>query len=127
MMPAQKQVFIIDDDISIGRALMILLFSHGMKAKAFSSSKEFFHSVPKNISGCLILDIHMPGADGWKTLEKFARLGLKRPVILISADMSARVQERALKAGVIGYLQKPFDELALVSLLERGFAWAELN
>jgi FixJ family two-component response regulator len=73
MADCQKRVFIVDDDGGVGRALMILLTSYGFRAEAFASAKDFFISVPAGCPGCLILDIHMPGADGWKTLAQYAR------------------------------------------------------
>jgi FixJ family two-component response regulator len=117
----KKQVYIVDDDIGVGRALMILLTTYGFKAQAFVSAKDFFAAVPNNAGGCLILDIHMPGTDGWKTMEQIDPAGRKRPIILISADMGERVQELTLKSGVMGFLQKPFNNVALLGLVNRAF------
>jgi len=122
MVYEKKQVYVVDDDVGVSRALMVLLISYGFKVNAFSSSKDFFAAVPDDAPGCLILDIHMPGIDGWKTLEQFSLAGSKRSVILISADTSNQVRTRAYKAGVIGFLQKPFGDHALVNLLQKAFA-----
>ncbi|NTV53079.1 MAG: response regulator [Candidatus Firestonebacteria bacterium] len=127
MLPKSRQVYIVDDDGGVGRALMMLLTTCGYKATAFSSTKAFFAAVPFSVPGCLILDVHMPGADAWKTLELSAQAGHRRPVILISGDLNDRIRERTLKAGVVGFLQKPFSDTALIALLQRVFEQAELK
>jgi FixJ family two-component response regulator len=111
------QIFIVDDDASVCCALGILLTTYGFKIDTFTSAKDFFRAVPNNVPGCLILDIHMPGLDGWEALKRIIKSGSKRPVIIISADKSSVNYERAMKAGASGYLQKPFDGLALVDFI----------
>ena len=67
--------------------------------------------------GCLILDIHMPGLDGWETLQHLIKSGSNRRVIIISAEKNDGLSEKALKAGAVGFLQKPFNDQALVGLI----------
>ena len=111
------QIFIVDDDVSVCRALDILLVTYGFTVDTFISAEDFFRAVPNSLPGCLLLDIHMPGLDGWETLQRLLRSGSSRPVIIISADKTAGINERALKAGAAGYLQKPFNDQALVDLI----------
>ncbi len=118
MLPENKKIFIVDDDESVCRALGILLVTYGFSVDTFSSAYDFFHAVPNSVFGCLILDIHMPGLDGWETLQQLSTSGSSRPVILISADKNGGLNEKALKAGAAGYLQKPFNDLVLVELIE---------
>jgi FixJ family two-component response regulator len=113
----KKQIFVVDDDASVCRALAVLLATYGFSVDTFSSSDVFFNIVSDSTPGCLILDIHMPGLDGWCALERIIKSGSKRPVIIISADKKSGNHERALKAGAVGYLQKPFNDQALVGLI----------
>jgi len=112
-----KQIFIVDDDESVCRALSILLATYGFTVDTFTSAEDFFSAAPDSIPGCLILDIHMPGMDGWKALERLFVSGSSRPVIIISADKSEGLNEKALKGGAAGFLQKPFNDQALVDLI----------
>lgn len=116
----KKQIYIVDDDESVRRALGILLATYGFRVDTFTCAEEFFSSVPDSAAGCLILDIHMPGLDGWKAQKRIIESGFKRPVIIISADKNSLNYERALKAGAVGYLQKPFNDQALVDLIKVG-------
>jgi len=117
MSPENKQIFIVDDDESVCRALSVLLVTYGFTVDTFTCAEEFFRAVPNSVPGCLILDIHMPGLDGWETLQRIIESGSKRQVIIISADKNDVNYERALKAGAVGYLQKPFNDQALVDLI----------
>ena len=113
-----KQIFIVDDDESICRALSILLSTYGFSVDTFTCAEDFFRAVPNSAPGCLLLDIHMPGLDGWGTQQRLIKSGSSRPVIIMSADKNEGLNERALKAGAAGYLQKPFNGQALVDLIK---------
>jgi two-component system, LuxR family, response regulator FixJ len=119
MLSRDKQIFIVDDDESLCRALSILLVTYGFTVDTFNSAEEFFRVVPNSVPGCLILDIHMPGLDGWETLRRLLVSGSTRPVILISADKNTGLNEKALKAGTMGFLQKPFNGQELVDLINK--------
>jgi len=116
-----KKIFILDDDESVRRSLAMLLATYGFNADSFSCAKDFFSAVPDSVTGCLILDIHMPGTDGWEVLKQIVKSGARRPVIIISADKCELSHERALKTGAIGYLHKPFIAQELVDLILFGF------
>jgi two-component system, LuxR family, response regulator FixJ len=111
------QIYIVDDDGSVCRALSVLLGTYGFSVKTFNCAEDFFTAVPNSAPGCLLLDIHMPGLDGWGTQRRLLKSGSSRPVIIMSADKNEGLNERALKAGAAGYLQKPFNDRALVDLI----------
>lgn len=115
----KRQIYIVDDDESVRRALVILLGTFGFEVKTFASAEEFFSAVPNSAPGCLILDIHMSGLSGWDAQKKLMQAGSKRPVIVISADKNGGLKERALKAGIVGFLQKPFNDQELVDLINQ--------
>lgn len=118
---AKNRIHIVDDDVSVGRALKILLSAYGYQVKTFTSANEYFRGVPNHAPGCLIMDIHMPGMDGWEAQQRLIDSGSKRPVIIISEDHDGTFKERALKAGAVGFLNKPFPAQALVDMLLLAF------
>jgi len=121
MSPQKKKVYILDDDKSVLRSLKMLMISYGFEVDIFSSSEDFFTAVPNNADGCLILDIHMPGLNGWDTQQKLTKDGYNLPVIVITADKDDAFKEKALKAGAVGFLQKPFEDHYLLHMVNRVF------
>ncbi|MDO8675388.1 MAG: response regulator, partial [Candidatus Omnitrophota bacterium] len=94
----KKQIYIVDDDESVRRALGFLMASYGFAVETFSCAEEFFNAVPNSAPGCLILDIHMPVMDGWEVLERINKSKCKRPVIVISANKNGGFREQALRS-----------------------------
>ena len=117
MLSSNKNVYIVDDDESVCRALKILLMTFDFEVKTFNSAKSFFDAVPNDEPGCLVLDIHMPGVDGWAAQKKILDSGSNRPVIFISAEKQESAAGRALNVGAVGFLQKPVDGQTLVDLI----------
>jgi len=116
-----KQVFIVDDDKSVCRALKILLMTYDFKVKTFLSAKDFFTSVPGSVPGCLILDIHMPEMDGWQALKKIVKSNSGRPVIIMSAARDSGQDKQALRNHAAGFLEKPVNERDLLNMLKKAF------
>ena len=114
-----KQIFIVDDDESVCRALSVMLATYGFIVDTFTSAEDFFRAVPQNVPGSLVLDIHMPGLDGWETLRQLFTSGSNRSVIIISAEKNERLKEKVLKAGAVEFLQKPFNGQELVDLINK--------
>lgn len=110
-------IYIVDDDESVCRALKTLLMTYDFEVKTFNSAQSFFDTVTDDDPGCLLLDIHMPGLDGWETQKKIMDSGSKRSVIFISAEKQDNGLERALKLGAMGFLQKPVNGQTLVDLI----------
>ncbi|MBF0510871.1 MAG: response regulator [Candidatus Omnitrophica bacterium] len=110
-------IYIVDDDESVCRSLKILLMTFGFEVKTFNSAQSFFENENVDLPGCLLLDIHMPGMDGWQAQKKNIDSGSKHPVIFISAEKKENALQRALNAGAVGYLQKPIHGQDLVSLI----------
>lgn len=107
-------VVIVDDDESMRRALVGLMKASGLPAQAFASAEEFLSSNQVHKTGCLILDIRMPGMSG---LELQARLNVERvqiPTIFITAHGDEETLLKALSAGAVEFLTKPFDDDVLL-------------
>jgi len=117
----KKQIYILDDDESVRRSLKLLMVSYGFAVETFSSAEEFFSDVRNKAPGCLILDIHMPGVNGWDTQQRLIKEGYILPVIVITADKDDRFKEQALKAGAVGFLQKPFEDHYLLHMVNQVF------
>lgn len=116
-MPLGKKIYIVDDDESVCRALDVLLRTFGFEVTTFNSAKSFFSAVSNDDPGCLVLDIHMPGEDGWAMQQRILDSGSDRPVIFISAEKQEDAAERSLKVGAVGFLQKPVDGQTLADLV----------
>lgn len=117
----RKQVYIVDDDESVCRALKILLTNFGFEVTTFPTSEEFFSAVPNSAQGCLLLDIHLPGLDGREALKRIIKSKSQRPIIIITADKDAEVKKQVLETGVTGFLQKPFQDHELVCLINKSY------
>ena len=117
----EKQIYILDDDESVLRSLKMLMVSYGFAVDVFSTAEAFFNAVPNNAPGCLILDIHLPGFDGLETMKKLTKTGYNLPFIAITADKDDHFKEKALKAGAVGFLQKPFEDHYLLHMVNQVF------
>jgi two-component system response regulator FixJ len=117
-------IYIVDDDESVCRALKTLLMTYEFKVTTFNSAQSFFDTISHDTPGCLLLDIHMPGADGWEIQKKILNSGSKRPIIFISAEKNDNASIRALQVGAVGFLQKPVNGQTLVDLINVGFKLA---
>ena len=117
MPSGENKVYIVDDDDSICRSLKTLLMTYGFEVKTFKTAKSFFDAVSNDDPGCLVLDIHMPGVDGWEMQKQILASGSNRPIIFISAEKKENAADRAMKVGAVGFLQKPFDGQSLVDLI----------
>jgi len=114
-----NQVFIVDDDESVCRALKFLLKTYSFEVDTFLSAEYFFKAVPDSAPGCLILDIHMPGMDGWQALRKIVKSGARRPVIIISAARNSGQDKQALRNHAAGFLEKPVNDRDLLDMLRK--------
>ena len=120
-------VAIVDDDEAVGNAIELLMRSIGLVAQAFSSGEEFLRSPELNRTGCLVVDFNMPKMSGLDLHNNLSRSGKTIPTILITAYPSDEIRARALQAGVICYLPKPFDENSLLNCIQTALNRAKGN
>jgi two-component system response regulator FixJ len=106
-------VSVVDDDESIRRALKRLIAAAGMTVDTFGSAEEFLQQGDRT-TRCLILDVRLPGISGLDLQGRLATNGRSIPIIFISAYGSAEDKERAMKAGAIDFLRKPFNDEILL-------------
>jgi FixJ family two-component response regulator len=109
---------VVDDDESVRESLPDLLREFGFAARAFSSAKEFLSSGCVDETGCLILDIAMPGMSGPELYQELKRRGQKIPVIFITGQTDETIRDRVLRQGASGFLLKPFSDAALLGAIK---------
>ena len=107
-------ISIVDDDLSVCRAVRRLVQSAGYTAETFASAREFLESSPSGRTACLVLDIQLDGMSGFELSERLAEDRTAIPIIFITAHDDALTRARVRRAGVAAYLTKPFDEQALL-------------
>jgi RNA polymerase sigma factor (sigma-70 family) len=116
--PAEAVVFVVDDDASMLRALSRLLSSAGRKVEAFVSPREFLDRPAHDGPGCLVLDLKMPGLSGLDVQEALASGARALPIVFISGHGRIPAAVRAMKAGAVDFLTKPFEDDALLASVE---------
>lgn len=123
MSEARPIIFVVDDDESVRTALGNLLESVGFEAQLFGSTEQFRSALLPEAPSCLVLDVRFPGANGLDFQESLERAGIQIPIIFITAHGDVPMASRALRAGAVEFLMKPFqkDELlaAIHQALER--------
>jgi len=116
-MSQSQMVSIVDDDPLAREGIKELVESLGYKALAFVSAQDFLQSGAIAKTGCLITDLQMPGLTGLELQERLQTQGYRTPVILITAYPNEKHRCRAMTAGAVGFLSKPFEEQALLECL----------
>jgi len=116
-MSRAQMVSIVDDDPLAREGIKELVESLGYKALAFVSAQDFLQSGAIARTGCLITDLQMPGLNGLELQERLQAGGYDTPVILITAYPDEKHRGRAMSAGAIGFLSKPFEEQSLLECL----------
>jgi FixJ family two-component response regulator len=107
-------VSIVDDDPSLRRSVRNLLTSVGFRVQAFASAEEFLESPQRANTGCLVLDLRMAGMTGLELLKHLGATGSRIPVVILTAHGDDEARQRALQAGAVAFLGKPFHGDALL-------------
>jgi FixJ family two-component response regulator len=110
-------VFVVDDDPSVRRAIQRLVASVGLKVELFGSAHEFLRSERPNAPGCLVLDVRLPGISGLDFQRELADANIHIPIIFITAHADIPMTVRAMKAGAVEFLTKPFRDQDLLDAI----------
>lgn len=108
------EIFVVDDDASVRRAVDRLLRTAGYSVRTFASAKEVLDAIPDSNPVCLIIDVRMPDCNGVDLFDTLRRSSSCAPVIFITGHGDIPMAVRAIKAGAIDFLAKPFDDRALL-------------
>ena len=121
----KQTVFIVDDDEPVRSALQLLMKSVGHEARTFATGDEFLAACDSGLSGCLVLDIRMPGMSGLELQERLNKRGIHIPIIFITGHGDVPMAVQAMKQGAMEFLQKPFREQDLVDRVKEALEWDE--
>jgi len=117
MTPVETTVFIVDDDTSVRTALKRLIKSLGFKVETFDSAQAFLKYGPHDGPACLVLDIRMPGMSGIELQEQLTYTGLGMPIIFITGHGNIPMSVKAMKAGAVDFIEKPFEDQKLIDAI----------
>jgi FixJ family two-component response regulator len=119
MIEAEPVIFVVDDDASVRKSLLRLLGSHGLTVETFDSAEQFLKREPYDGTGCIILDVRMPGLSGIALHDELARTDYHVPVIFITGHGDIPMGVEAIKKGASDFLPKPFEESQLLDAVDR--------
>jgi len=117
-MPGVPLISIVDDDDSIRNSLDNLIRSVGFHAQGFSSAEAFLSSNQAHDTACLILDMRLPGMNGLELQRQIVAANWRIPIIFITSHADGDAEARALDAGAVDYLYKPFREEQLLNAID---------
>jgi len=123
-MTADLTVFIVDDDDAIRDSLQVLLECAGFRAESFATPLAFLESDAPSRPGCLLVDVRMPQMSGLDVQERLARDGHAIPVVVMTGHGDVPLAVRAMKAGAVDFVEKPFEEEALLAAVRSALARA---
>jgi FixJ family two-component response regulator len=112
-------VFVVDDDSSIREAIESLVKLAGLRVETFGSAQEFLRSKRADLPGCVVLDVELPGLSGLDLQRELATHGIKLPIIFITGYGDIPMSVRAMKAGALEFLTKPFRDQDLLDAIEQ--------
>jgi len=115
----RPKVFVIDDDVSVRDAIKGVLKSVGLKAETFESTQEFLSRNLLEGPNCLILDVRLPGLSGLDFQHELARSNISIPIVFVTGYGDIPMTVRAIKAGAIEFLSKPFRDQELLDAVQR--------
>jgi two-component system response regulator FixJ len=114
----RETVYIVDDDANVRDSARALLESYDLLVEDFGSAQAFLDKFDAGARGCLLLDLNMPEMNGLELLELLRGREIRIPVIIVTAETDAGVQERARRAGVFAFFEKPVDD-TLIAAIDR--------
>jgi two-component system, LuxR family, response regulator FixJ len=125
--PSSSAVFVVNDDPQACKALADLIYSFGFQVNSCLSADEFLNSVDETQSGCVILDVRMPGIDGLEVHRRLVERQVPLSVIVLTAYPETRTTVASLRTGAIAVLEKPFKDQELWSFVQEGVERSEVE
>jgi len=117
---AAPVVFVVDDDPSVSRAIKRLVESVGLRAELVGSAQEFLRNEDRDSANCLVVDIRLPGISGLDFQRELAAAGIHIPIVFITGHGDIPMTVRAMKAGAVEFLTKPFRDQDLLDAIQQG-------
>jgi FixJ family two-component response regulator len=119
MAAADPIVFVLDDDLSVREALRSLIRSVGLRCETFATAAEFLRYPRADAPACLVLDVQLPGGSGLELPTELRQTGAEIPIIFITGHGTIPMSVRAMKAGALEFLTKPFSEQELLDAIQQ--------
>jgi len=120
-----RSIFLVDDDAAVCHALSVFLDASGYNVRTFSSAESFLNEVAGVAEGVMLLDQRMTGMSGLELQTELAKRGIDLPIIFISGHGDVRMSVKAVKAGAIDFLEKPFSNEDLLVSIREAFLYAD--
>ena len=114
----ENVVHVIDDDPAMRDSLAFLLDTSGLTARAHESAVAFLDALPEIEPGCILTDVRMPQVSGLELVQRLKELGVALPVVVMTGHADVPLAIEAMKLGVVDFIEKPFDDAALLAALE---------
>src|SRR2546428_1047113 len=118
-------VYVVDDDASVREAVESLIRSAGFPVRTFGSAQEFLATPRAEMPSCLVLDLHLPGLSGLDLQRELAKDDVQIPIIFLTGHGDIPTSVKAIKAGALEFLTKPFADADLIAAIEQGLADTE--
>jgi two-component system response regulator FixJ len=118
-MSGERDVFVVDDDAAIRDSLDALLSADGYAVHCFASAREFLENCDRRAVGCLLLDVNMPEMDGLALQERVVAEWPHLAVVVVTGHADVQIAVRAMKAGAVDFVEKPFDRTVLAEIVRQ--------
>src|SRR5215472_3626267 len=122
MSDAGSQIYVVDDDVSVREAVDSLIRSAGLRVRTFASAQEMLANLRKELPSCLVLDIQLPDINGFELQQELATKDIQIPIIFLTGHGDIPMSVRAIKAGAVEFLTKPFDDEYLLETIRTAIA-----
>jgi two-component system response regulator FixJ len=122
MPPENRLVFIVDDDEAVRDSLDLLLESAGHAVQAFEAAADALAACRSRLPACIVTDVRMPEMDGLEFQEKLSEAGIRVPVIVMTGHADVPLAVRAMKAGAVDFIEKPFSDDAILASIDTAMA-----
>lgn len=118
MTDAKPTVFVVDDDEAVRESLRFLISSVDLEVRTFGSATDFLDNYDSGLTGCLVVDVRMPGMSGLELQRQLSDRRINLPVIIITGHGDVDMAVRAMKSGAFDFIQKPFNDQVLLDLIQ---------
>lgn len=121
-MADRRLIHIVDDEEAVRRSASFLLKTSGYRVATYASGDQFLQAVKTAEPGCVLLDVRMPGRDGLDVQAAMVERGVAMPVVMLTGHGDVNIAVRAMKAGAVDFLEKPFDQARLLEAIDTALA-----
>ncbi len=126
-MAAEKLVHIVDDDDGVRRSAAFMLKHAGYKIESYVSGVAFLKEAKTAERGCVLLDVRMPEMDGLEVQQEMGKRGIDMPVVILTGHGDVAVAVKAMRAGAVNFIEKPYEKEALLGAIEEAYARLDRN